>query len=228
MSQPRGRRGGSARAESGRGSGRTEIAAPPPNKPLSNKPLPYKPVTPEHRERLRDLVEPIVTAAGYDLEDLSVSRVGRRHMLRVAVDSDSGVDLDAVASLARAISHDLDAAEAGGEELIPGEYELEVGSRGVDRPLTEPRHWRRNTGRLVQVRVRDRTVTGRVTGVDDGGVTLDVDGTPERATWADLGPGKVQVELKRLAEISDADTDDVDDDSADDDSDEDDDGEDEE
>src|SRR5438105_11066457 len=95
MSQQRGRRGGSTRAEAGRGSGRAE--APP-----------YRPITPEDRERLREIVEPVVTGAGYDLEDLSVSRAGRRHLLRVAVDSDTGVDLDAVAELARAISDGID------------------------------------------------------------------------------------------------------------------------
>jgi ribosome maturation factor RimP len=191
MSQQRGRRGGSTRAEAGRGRD-----GPP-------APAPLRPPTAEHRERLRAVVEPVVVDAGYDLEDLSLSRVGRRYLVRVAVDSDKGVDLDAVAELARAISHDLDAAEADGDELIAGEYELEVGSRGVDRPLTEPRHWRRNVGRLVRVRVKDRDVTARVTTADADGVTLDVDGLPERVGWADLGPGRVEVELKRLADVPD-------------------------
>lgn len=219
MSQQRGRRGGSTRAEAGRGSPRTETAAAPP----------YKQVTPGQRERLREVVEPIVTDAGYDLEDLAVSRVGRKHLLRIAVDSDHGVDLDAVATLARAVSHDIDAIEDGGEELIPGEYELEVGSRGVDRPLTEPRHWRRNIGRLVQVSVADRAVTGRVKAADADGVTLDVDGALELVTYGALGPGKVQVELKRLADLPEPEDDldeDDDDDELDDDTD--DDGEDEE
>jgi ribosome maturation factor RimP len=191
MSQQRGRRGGSTRAEAGRGRD-----GPP-------APAPLRPPTVEHRERLRAVVEPVVRDAGYDLEDLSLSRVGRRYLVRVAVDSDKGVDLDAVAELARAISHDLDAAEADGDELIAGEYELEVGSRGVDRPLTEPRHWRRNVGRLVRVRAKGRDVTARVTAADADGVTLDVDGLAERVGWADLGPGRVEVELKRLADVAD-------------------------
>ena len=57
--------------------------------------------------------------------------------------------------LSRDISTALDAAEESGGELVPGEYELEVGTRGVDRPLTLPRHWRRNVGRLVKVTVAD-------------------------------------------------------------------------
>jgi ribosome maturation factor RimP len=171
-----------------------------------------------HRERLRKVVEPVVVAAGFDLEDLDVSRVGRRHLLRVAVDSDKGVDLDAVAEVSRAVSAALDEAEASGDELIAGEYELEVGSRGVDRPLTEPRHWRRNRTRLVLVDVAGTPVTGRVTAVTDSGVTLDVEGTARTVAFEDLGPGRVQVEMKRLAELpEDEDSEGEDDDDDDDD-----------
>jgi ribosome maturation factor RimP len=70
----------------------------------------------------------------------------------------------------------------------------------VDRPLTAPRHWRRNTGRLVTVTVAGRSITGRVTAADDDGVELDVDGKAQRAGYAELGPGKVQIEFKRLDE----------------------------
>ncbi|WP_432986823.1 ribosome maturation factor RimP [Dactylosporangium sp. CA-233914] len=157
----------------------------------------------QHRQRLLAVVEPVVAAGGYDLEDLSVTRVGRRHLLRIAVDSDAGVDLDAVAELSRSISAALDKAEAEGDELIAGEYELEVGSPGVSRPLTLPRHWRRNRTRLVKVRAAGREVTGRVLATDDDGVTLDVEGAKETYSYADLGPGRVEIELKRLAELPD-------------------------
>ncbi|GAA4247802.1 ribosome maturation factor RimP [Dactylosporangium darangshiense] len=165
----------------------------------------------QHRQRLQAVVEPVVTAGGYDLEDLTVTRVGRRHLLRIAVDSDSGVDLDAVAELSRGISAALDEAEATGDELIAGEYELEVGSPGVDRPLTLPRHWRRNRARLVKVKAAGSEVTGRVVAADDAGVTLDVDGERRTHAYAELGPGRVQVELKRLAELPDPDDEDFDD-----------------
>jgi ribosome maturation factor RimP len=156
-----------------------------------------------HASRLRAVVEPVILATGYDLEALSVSRVGRKHLVRIAVDSDTGVDLDAVADLSRQISAALDAVEESGDELIAGEYELEVGSPGVDRALTEPRHWRRNIGRLVQVRVGERQLTGRVSGTDDAGVTFDVDGVAQQHAYDQLGPGHVQIEFKRLAELDD-------------------------
>jgi ribosome maturation factor RimP len=110
------------------------------------------------------------------------------------------VSLDTVADLSRDISAALDAAEAGGRDLIAGEYELEVSSPGVDRPLTLPRHWRRNIGRLVKVAVDGRSLVGRITAVDDEAVTLEVDGHTRAVPHPALGPGRVQIEFSRLAE----------------------------
>ncbi|SCL32026.1 ribosome maturation factor RimP [Micromonospora inyonensis] len=177
------------------------------------------------RSRLRSVIEPVVVAAGYDLEDLSVSRAGRRHVVRVIVDGDRGVSLDAVADVSRAVSSALDAAEEASGDIVAGEYQLEVSSPGVDRPLTLPRHWRRNVGRLVRVTARvavpdqragepgDRQVTGRVLDAGDERVVLDVDGERWERAYAELGPGRVQVEFSRLDEVADDEFgDDIDDD----------------
>jgi ribosome maturation factor RimP len=144
------------------------------------------------RARVRAVIEPVVAAAGYDLEDVGISRAGRRHVLRVLVDTDGGISLDDVAVVSREISNALDAAEEAQGEVLAGEYQLEVSSPGVDRPLTEPRHWRRNVGRLVAV----DGLTGRLTAADDEGIVLDDREIP----YADLGAGKVQIEFKRLDE----------------------------
>src|SRR5262250_1987602 len=93
------------------------------------------------------LLEPVITAAGMDLESVRVSPAGRRRLLRLVVDADGGVGLDEIAEVSREVSARLDASGAMGD--IP--YTLEVSSPGVDRPLTEPRHWRRARGRLVSV-----------------------------------------------------------------------------
>ncbi len=168
------------------------------------------------KARVTEVIEPVVTAAGFDLEEVALSRAGRRHVVRVLVDADGGINLDGVAVVSREISAALDAAEESGGELLVGEYQLEVGSPGVDRPLTEPRHWRRNVSRLVLV----NGLTGRVTATDDRGIVLDVDGAPHEIAYADLGPGKVQIEFKRLDEAQfDSDEDDDDDDFDDDDED---------
>jgi ribosome maturation factor RimP len=160
------------------------------------------------RARVRAVIEPVVTEAGYDLEDVSVARAGRRHVVRVLVDTDGGISLDDVAIVSREISTALDAADENGGEVLAGEYQLEVGSPGVDRPLTLPRHWRRNRGRLVAV----NGLTGRVVDVDDAGIVLDVDGTPRELRFDELGPGKVQIEFKRLDEADFGDDEDEDDD----------------
>jgi ribosome maturation factor RimP len=148
-----------------------------------------------------------VAAAGYDLEDLAVARLGRDFVLRVVIDGDEGVSLDNIAEVSRAVSAALDAAEAAGQQISADAYTLEVSSPGVDRPLTLPRHWRRNVGRLVKVKTGARVLTGRLTAAGESGVTLDVDGVAHELPYADLGPGRVQIEFTRLDELADTDDD---------------------
>lgn len=151
--------------------------------------------------RLIPLVGPAVAAAGCVLEDLTVTPAGRRSIVRVLVDSDTGITLDEVADVSRAVGEVLDAADEADPGLFGASYVLEVSSPGVDRPLTAPRHWQRNTGRLVSVTLRGGSaVTGRVVDTDESGVTLDVDGEQRRLTFADLLRGVVQVEFSRRQE----------------------------
>src|SRR2546423_4629910 len=157
------------------------------------------------RARLREIVDPVVAAGPYDLEDVSVRRIGRKHLVRVVVDGDRGVSLEAIADLSREISRALDAAEESHGEFVSNEYQLEVSSPGVDRPLTEPRHWRRNVGRLVKVTVGGRGLGGRVVSADGAGVVLDVGGTAEVVPYERLGAGRVEIEFTRLAELADDD-----------------------
>ena len=156
-----------------------------------------------HRTRLQEVIRPVVEAAGYDLEELAVSRAGRRYLLRITVDADGGVSLDAVADLSRDISAALDTAEETGGDFGSGEYVLEVSSPGVDRPLRQPRHWRRNVGRLVEVPVGDRKVTGRVVDADESGVTLEVGGDRHGYAYPELGAGRVQVEFGHVDDLDD-------------------------
>ncbi|TFV70569.1 ribosome maturation factor RimP [Blastococcus sp. CT_GayMR19] len=175
--------------------------------------------------RLAGWIEPVVGSAGYDLEELVVTPAGRRSVVRVVVDRDEGVTLDGIAEISRALSEVLDQNDDG---MGRTPYVLEVSSPGVDRPLTEPRHWRRNTGRLVAVTVGPAgstdEVTGRVTAVDDSGVTLAVEAkgkpgakkrppTPRQVPWAELGSGRVQVEFGRADATDPSASDFADDDS---------------
>lgn len=155
------------------------------------------------RERLLEVLAPVVAATGHDLEDVSVTSAGRRSLVRVVVDADGGVDLDAVADISHAVSDALDGDTPGGPAFA-GPYVLEVSSPGVDRPLSEQRHWRRAVGRLVQVPVADKTVTARIVETDDNGVTLDVEGSARQIAWDDLGRGRVQVEFNRADSADEA------------------------
>ena len=147
--------------------------------------------------QLHGVLEPIVRKAGFELEQLDVRVTGRRHSVKIVVDSDEGVDLDDIALLSRAASEELDQHE----HLIGGSYTLEVTSPGVDRPLTGPRHWRRAYLRQVAVRTQDGSAfTGRVGAAGDETVTLLVDGTLRELRYADVEHAGVQVEFRAAPE----------------------------
>jgi len=152
---------------------------------------------------LASLVEPILATAGLELDRMEIVRAGKRSVLRFYLDGDGpqgqGPSLDEIAEATRAISAVLDAAD-----ITKGRpYTLEVSSRGVSRPLTHPRHFRRNTGRLVELTLAEGTVTGRVLAADEESVEVEVDGTRRRVALADVRRALVQVELNRPVEGED-------------------------
>ncbi len=123
--------------------------------------------------KIAELIIPTVTEQGLFLEELELSPSGGTTTLKVSVDLPSGtdqVDLDTVAALSQAISARLDE-----EDVLPelDSYELEVSTPGATRPLTEPRHFERNLGRLLEI-----TPTGgspmlaRLTAVSDDSITV--------------------------------------------------------
>ncbi|RKT07234.1 ribosome maturation factor RimP [Streptomyces sp. 3211.6] len=154
-------------------------------------------------DRLRGLLEPLVAAKGLDLEEIELSKAGRRRMLRIVVDSDEGVELDACAELSREVSDALDASDVMGED----EYVLEVSSPGADRPLSEHRHYLRATGRLVKFQLTAEggggELVARILGVDDEGMDLEVPGvkgrkaTARRIAFTDIAKARVEIEFNR-------------------------------
>ncbi|MCW2839398.1 MAG: ribosome maturation factor RimP [Aeromicrobium sp.] len=146
-------------------------------------------------DSLETLVETTVSSLGLDLEALELTPAGKKRVLLVAVDRDGGVGIDDITDATRALSEVLDSTEVMGEQP----YTLEVTSRGVDRPLTHPRHWRRNEGRLVRLRLADddASVDGRIGASDDTGV--DIVGRTGRTRYAytDITSALVQIELNR-------------------------------
>lgn len=176
-------------------------------------------------ERLAGLLEPVVSATGMDLEGVRITSAGRRRLLRIVVDADGGVSLDDIAQVSRDLSVVLDDDSALGSQP----YTLEVSSPGVDRPLTERRHWRRAIGRLVVAPLTgagstgtnaaangtggasgasSATVEGRITGASADAITLDVGGESRQFGYGDLGPGKIKIEFAPIdAGPDDEDTD---------------------
>ena len=145
-------------------------------------------------ERVEEALASRAGELGLDLEGVTLTSAGRHRMLRVAVDKDGGVSLDDLAEATRELSEALDETDLMGEHP----YTLEVTSPGVDRPLTLPRHWRRNRDRLVTVTLADdETVTGRIGSSDEHGVVLDVDGNERTYAYADVVRAKIQVEFSR-------------------------------
>jgi ribosome maturation factor RimP len=155
------------------------------------------PSAPDPTDRLTGLLTAPLEALGLDLEAVDLSRAGKRSVLRVAVDKDGGVDLDDIAAATAEVSRTLDGSDVMGERP----YTLEVSSPGVDRPLTLPRHWRRNTDRLVKVTLTEGDeVTGRIVATDDEGADIDVDGTVHRVSFRSVAKARIQIEFKRPGE----------------------------
>ncbi len=153
-----------------------------------------------NHEAVRGRVEAELTAPlgalGLDVEAVEVTPVGKRRVLRIAVDKDGGVTLDDVAEATREVNRVLDESDVMGEQP----YTLEVTSRGVDRPLILPRHWRRNARRLVRVTTADGgALTGRVVEAGEQSATLDVSGTQQEVAYADVAKALVQIEFNRAA-----------------------------
>ncbi len=151
-------------------------------------------MAPTSTDHLTVLLVPAVEPLGMDLDAVELTTAGRRRVLRVVVDRDRGVTLDDIADVTRVVSKTLDASDALGDQP----YTLEVTSRGVDRPLTLPRHWERNRGRLVEVQTAEGpALTGRIVEADDSGVALDADGIHRRVAYDEVRSARVQVEFAR-------------------------------
>lgn len=127
-------------------------------------------------DELRALIEPTVERLGYELTDLEARLSGGGGVLRLFIDQESGVGLADCEKVSRAISALLDV-----EDPIPGHYDLEVSSPGLDRRLTKPVHFQRFTGETIKVQMRfpiegRRRFRGRLVASDDSNIVLEVDG----------------------------------------------------
>ena len=123
------------------------------------------------KDQISELVTPAVSDQGFYLEDVHVATPGSHRIVTCIVDGDASLNLDQVTTVSRVISELLDEAVFMGETP----FTLEVTSPGVDRPLTEPRHFAKNVDRLLKIIKLDGSeVTGRILSNTDLDVTLTV------------------------------------------------------
>jgi ribosome maturation factor RimP len=127
------------------------------------------------KEHLIELLEPALAAMGFELADLD-AHLGRRGLLRLYIDREGGVTVDDCQRVSEQVGALLDV-----EDPLPGSYVLEVSSPGFDRRLRTRSHFERFVGERIRIELRDprdgrRNFTGRLTGVEDEDVLLEVDG----------------------------------------------------
>jgi ribosome maturation factor RimP len=143
------------------------------------------------REQIMQILEPIASNMGLDLEDVEIKSAGKHSIVQVSIDKDGGINLDEVAQISNQISEELDAKDVLGEKP----YTLEVGSPGIDRALTLPRHWRRNNGRLVKINFGSNSEIGRIIESDDEKVSLEVKGKTRSINFDKIDKAFIQVEF---------------------------------
>ncbi|MBI3778137.1 MAG: ribosome maturation factor RimP [Gammaproteobacteria bacterium] len=127
------------------------------------------------RADLRKLLEPGVVALGFELVDVELAGSSHHPTLRVYIDGPAGVNVDDCARVSRQLSALLDV-----EDPLPGQYNLEVSSPGLDRPLVKPEDFRRFIGETIKVKMHEpqlgrRNFSGRLVDVAADHVVLEVD-----------------------------------------------------
>jgi ribosome maturation factor RimP len=140
---------------------------------------------------LTELLTPAVRDAGYVLEEVKVTPAGKRRIIAVIIDGlEKNPSLDEVTVVSRRVSEILDNYSQLGE--MP--FTLEVTTPGVDRPLTQPRHWRKNIGRLVKITpIEGETFTSRILAVSENGATLE----SGEVEFASIKRAQVEIEFNR-------------------------------
>jgi ribosome maturation factor RimP len=150
------------------------------------------------KDQISELVTPAVSDLGFYLEDIHIATPGNHRIVTCIVDGDLSLNLDQVTSVSRVISELLDEAAFMGETP----FTLEVTSPGVDRPLTQPRHFAKNVDRLLKiVKLDGSEVTGRILSNTDQDVTLTVtvkkETVEQTVALADIKRAVVEIEFNR-------------------------------
>jgi ribosome maturation factor RimP len=141
------------------------------------------------KEKIAAALAPIIEASGNFLEDLTITSAGKHRILTVVVDSEKHLTLDEVTAVTKSLSEVVENLSEIGD--LP--FTLEVTSPGVDRPLTLPRHWRKNVGRLINITLNDESkVNGRIGESTDSDVQIG----ESKINFADIKKATIEIEFK--------------------------------
>jgi ribosome maturation factor RimP len=143
------------------------------------------------KEEISAAITPALSDLGFYLEDITITSAGRRSMLTVIVDGDTHLSLDQVTVATKAISEIVENIQSLGQ----APFTLEVTSPGLDRPLTKPRHWRKNIDRLVKIVLLDGTeIKGRVKDATEISATID----EQVVKFSDIKRATLEIEFKQV------------------------------
>ena len=142
-------------------------------------------------EEIAVAITPAIEAAGCYLEEVTLTPAGKRKIMTVIVDGDTNLSLDLVTAVSKEVSAIVEVLPALGDTP----FTLEVTSPGVDRPLTNPRHWRKNHGRLINVTLHDeKSVKGRI----GDSTEIDVEIDSVKIAYAAIKRALIEIEFKSL------------------------------
>ena len=140
-------------------------------------------------EDISAAIRPIIEATGNYLEELTITSAGKVKILTVIVDSDSHLNLDQITAITKEISEVVETLE----ELGDTAFTLEVTSPGIDRPLTKPRHWRKNLDRLVKITMTSgQDIQGRIGEATETVVLVD----DQKVSFEDIKRAVLEIEFK--------------------------------
>ena len=143
------------------------------------------------KEEISAAITPALSDLGFYLEDITITSAGRRSMLTVIVDGDTHLSLDQVTVATKAIGEIVENIQSLGQ----APFTLEVTSPGLDRPLTKPRHWRKNIYRLVKIVLLDgKEVKGRVKDATEVSATVD----EQVVKFSDIKRATLEIEFKQV------------------------------
>ena len=143
------------------------------------------------KEEISAAITPALSNLGFYLEDVVITTAGRRSMITVIVDGDTHLSLDQVTQVTKAIGEIIENIQSLGQSP----FTLEVTSPGIDRPLTKPRHWRKNINRLVKVVLLDgKEIKGRVRDSTQISATID----EQVINLSDIKRATLEIEFKQV------------------------------